>query len=86
MTPDEAIKIVESKARGRTRYEGQRPFLDEVLVNKLKKMAARWERLRESCQKHIDEFEHGCVDEYESGCRYAYQRVLRKMDSLTNDM
>ena len=26
MTADEAIAIVESKARGRTRYEGQEPF------------------------------------------------------------
>ena len=32
MTPDEALAIVESKARGRTRYEGQEAFLDEVLA------------------------------------------------------
>ena len=40
MTPDEAIAIVKQKANGRTRYEGQDPFLDEVLV-------AEIERLRE---------------------------------------
>lgn len=40
MNADEAIRIVKSKAEGRTRYEGQEPFLDEVLV-------AEIERLRE---------------------------------------
>lgn len=32
MTADEAIAIVMSRARGRTRYEGQEPFVDEILV------------------------------------------------------
>ena len=32
MTPDEAIAIVNCKANGRTRYEGQEPYLDEVLA------------------------------------------------------
>lgn len=40
MTADEAIAIVRSKSRGRTRFEGQEPYLDEVLV-------AEIERLRE---------------------------------------
>jgi hypothetical protein len=40
MTVDEAIAIVESRARGRTRYEGSPAPLDEVLV-------AEIERLRE---------------------------------------
>lgn len=35
MTPDEAIAIVQSKADGRTRYQGQEPFLDEVLVQEI---------------------------------------------------
>jgi len=43
MTPEEAIKIVKSKAGGRTRYEGQEPYLDEVLV-------AEIERLREASE------------------------------------
>ncbi len=38
MTADEAIAIVYSKARGRTRYEGQEPFLDEVLVAKIERL------------------------------------------------
>lgn len=38
MTADEAIAIVESKARGRTRYEGQEPFVDEVLVAEIRKL------------------------------------------------
>jgi predicted RNase H-like HicB family nuclease len=38
VTPEEAIKIVESKANGRTRYEGQEPFLDEVLVAEIKRL------------------------------------------------
>jgi len=38
MTPDEAISIVKSKARCRTRYEGQEPFLDEVLVGEIERL------------------------------------------------
>lgn len=32
MTADEAIQLVKSKAAGRTRFDGQESFLDEVLV------------------------------------------------------
>lgn len=38
MTPDEAIAIVKSKTNGRTRYEGQEPFLDEVLVGEIERL------------------------------------------------
>jgi hypothetical protein len=38
MTPDEAIAIVKSKAAGRTRSEGQEPFLDEVLVKEIERL------------------------------------------------
>ncbi len=38
MTPAEAIALVRSKASGRTRYEGQRPFLDEVLVAEIEQL------------------------------------------------
>ncbi len=40
MTAGEAIEIVRSKARGRTRYEGQEPFLDEVLVDEIERLRA----------------------------------------------
>jgi len=43
MTPQEAIAIVDSKAMGRTRWEGQEDFLDEVLVKEIKRL-----------QKHLD--------------------------------
>ena len=38
MTADDAIKIVDIKASGRTRYHGQEPFLDEVLVEEIKSL------------------------------------------------
>jgi hypothetical protein len=41
MTPDEAIKIVKTKANGRTRYEGQPAFVDEVLVGEIERLQAR---------------------------------------------
>ena len=50
MTPDEAIRIVNEKSVGRTRYEGREPFLDEVLVGEI-------ERLRDAlaaCRKYAD--------------------------------
>jgi len=50
ITVDEVIKRVRIKANGRTRYEGQEPFWDELLV-------AEIERLREQVldlQSEID--------------------------------
>lgn len=47
MTPDEAIAIVKSKAECRTRYDGQGPRVDEVLV-------AEVERLRDALRDMVD--------------------------------
>ena len=40
MNADQAIAIVESRARGRTRYVGQEPFVDEVLVTEIERLRA----------------------------------------------
>lgn len=41
MNAGEAIEIVKSKARGRTRYVGQPPYLDEVLVAYIERLEAK---------------------------------------------
>ena len=46
MTPDEAIKIVRSKANCRTRYEGQESFLDETLVEEIERLKKENENLK----------------------------------------
>lgn len=43
MTVDEALSIVASKASGRTRYEGQEPYLDEVLATEVVRLRAQVE-------------------------------------------
>lgn len=43
MTPDEAIKIVKAKSRGRTRYTRQAPFLDEVLVAEIERLRKKFD-------------------------------------------
>ena len=40
MTVDEAIKDVESKARGRTRFVGMEPYRDEILVAEIYRLRA----------------------------------------------
>jgi hypothetical protein len=45
MTVDEIIKQVNIKASGRTRYEGQEPFWDEVLVAEIERLRAENEDL-----------------------------------------
>lgn len=45
MTPNEAIRIVKRKTQGHTRYEGQEPFLDEVLVEEIERLRAENQRL-----------------------------------------
>ena len=40
MTVDEAIALVHSKAQGRTRYAGQEPYIDEVLVREIERLRA----------------------------------------------
>ena len=50
MTPEQAIKIVKEKSRGRTRYEGKKPYIDEVLVAEIERLqadAARYKYLRD---------------------------------------
>jgi len=49
MTPDEAIRIVRQKANCRTRYEGQEPFLDEVLVGEIERLRQENARSQEQC-------------------------------------
>lgn len=49
MTPDEAIEIVRSKARGRTRYEGQEPYIDEVLVAEILRLQREVRRYKRTC-------------------------------------
>lgn len=50
------IKNIETKSCGRTRYEGQSPFWDEVLVLEIKKLRAKIDYL----QKCISEL--NCSD------------------------
>lgn len=38
MTIDEAIAVVKQIALGRTRYDGQEPFVDEVLVAEIERL------------------------------------------------
>ncbi len=58
MTVDEAIAIVASKANGRTRYDGQRDFLDEVLVSEIERLRKLVEALTEP-EKLTLEFQQG---------------------------
>ncbi|KKM39532.1 hypothetical protein LCGC14_1564380 [marine sediment metagenome] len=56
MTLDESISDVRSKARGRTRYEGQEPFRDEVLVaeiNRLREALVEIARGRKDCGRPL---------------------------------
>ena len=38
MTPNDAIAIIRDRAAGRTRWEGQQPFADEVLVEEIERL------------------------------------------------
>lgn len=40
MTVDEAIATVRSRSMGRTRYAGQSPFIDEILVAEVERLRA----------------------------------------------
>lgn len=46
MTVDEAIQIVKQKANARTRYFGQEPFIDEVLVLEIERLRKELERMK----------------------------------------
>lgn len=54
MTPEEAIKIVNTKANLRTRYEGQDAFLDEVLVAEIERLRVDYARLHGVVQTYIN--------------------------------
>jgi hypothetical protein len=56
MTPKEAVAIVKSKANGRTRYEGQKPFLDEVLVAEIERLEKEIESLRHNIESGSIEY------------------------------
>ena len=64
MTPEEAVRIVESKSRGRTRYEGQRDFLDEVLVKEIKRLRG----IVANCYDHLDGCSYECPDDLFEKC------------------
>ena len=64
MTPDEAIRIVESKAKGHTRYEGQEDFLDEVLVDEIKRL----QEIIANCYNYLDGCSHECPNDLFDGC------------------
>lgn len=72
MTPDQALAIVASKAAGRTRYEGQEPYLDEVL-------AAEVRRLRGIVAALCDDVEAYVSAEYPQRDRYRFQ--MRKFEN-----
>lgn len=72
MTADEAIAIVDEKAKGRTRYEDRHPllggsgtpnnFLDEVLVEEIKKLRQDYDELKETLSELLC---HGDEGDYE---------------------
>ncbi len=43
MTVEEALKITETRAAGRTRYEGSEPYCDEVLAAEVRRLRAMLE-------------------------------------------
>ena len=58
MTVDEAIAIVKTKSAGRTRYEGQPDYLDEVLVTEIERLRdqlAAERHAHEATIKHANE-------------------------------
>lgn len=72
MTPEEAIKIVKEKSQGRTRWEGQEPFLDEVLVEEIERLRDREYRMAKKAlsvlghlQCELEERGDGMTDDME---------------------
>lgn len=60
MTPDEAMAIVKSKAAGRTRYEGQEPYIDEVLAAEVERLRVRVELLENACTYFMTPADWSC--------------------------
>jgi hypothetical protein len=65
MTVEEAIKEVKARARWLTRFEGQEPYIGEVLVAEIK-------RLRIELAYAIEQ--RTCQCSYDDGCRFALER------------
>jgi hypothetical protein len=57
MTVDEAIKTVEVRASGRTRYMDQEPFLDEVLVGEIERLRKELVKAMEAVTAVVEAFE-----------------------------
>jgi len=55
-TIDDAIALVNTKANGRTRYEGQEPFVDELLVAEIERLRAENAELLRLAQDARDAF------------------------------
>jgi hypothetical protein len=53
MTADEAIAIVRARGKGRTRYEGHEPFLDEILVAEIMRLREHLAVMSRSCDPMI---------------------------------
>ena len=53
-TVEEAIALVKSKANGRTRYEGQEPFVDELLVGEIERLRAIVGRVSSAFESEMD--------------------------------
>lgn len=70
MNVDEAIKMVRDKSKLRTRYEGQEPFLDEVLV-------AEIERLTTENRTHVATI--GCLIEQAKSAAVAHQAEVERL-------
>lgn len=55
MTADEAITIIDENTRGRTRYEDQHDFLDEVLVKEIRELRQKCSSLEEELSQRVDD-------------------------------
>lgn len=71
MTPNEAIAAVKSRAEGRTRYDGQEPFLDEVLVGEIERLRRKLKETRDAFryQEHIHSPSKWNNEKYEEWCK-----------------
>lgn len=54
MKIDEIIRLVKSKASGRTRFEGQEPYWDEALVEEIERLREENEILKEDKRSFLD--------------------------------
>ena len=79
MTADEAIAEVDKRSAGRTRYDGCPEYLDEVLVEEIRRLRAQCEALVAALQ-----FAHDIADEelpntrVGTGAEVALRHIKRK--------